>query len=123
MSDDNSKQSGRTWSAISAVALLISIALGLLLFWYTGDILDALWGILIVFGIYMAVASAFRAKDADGFGPSPADAAAAGGIMVLGVGLAGLSYSLMGEVIISVVVIIVFLAITGLYMAIKNRGI
>ncbi len=123
MTDGSNEMKPRTWTAASVAALLIAIAIGLILFWYTEDAFNAIWAILIVFGAYMAAMSGFRPKEEEGFGPSPADATAAGGILLVGIGLAGLSYSFIGEVILTVVVLILFIALTGAFMAYKNRGI
>lgn len=121
MTEDSKGIQPRTWNAITAAAMLLAIAGGMLLYNYTGDISDAFWTILVVFGAYMAAASVFRDRGSSGFGPSSADASAVGGMLLVGVGLAGISYSFTASVMISVVVIIVVVAVVGIIMAVKNR--
>ncbi len=111
----------RTWSAISLGALLIAIALGLIIYWYTGDALGTIGAILLVFGVYVAATSFARSGGEDNFGPSSADAALAAGAVVAGVGAACFVYSATGEVLITVAVIIIVLAVVGIIMAVKNR--
>lgn len=120
---DKKGTSNRTWGAISAGAFLLSIALAIILYVVTGDPLTALWTILIVFGIYMAVTAPLRSKGGDGaFGPSAADASVAGGILLAGVGATGFVYDYCQDVLITVAVFIVIVAVVGIVMAIKNRG-
>ena len=114
---------GRTQSAIAIGAFLIAIAVGLLVGYFKDDYLTAVWVVLIIFGIYMVFASKFRSNNNDSFGPSEADAAAAGGIIMAGIGAAGMVYTFTEEVIFTAVVLLVVFAVTGIVMAYKNRGI
>lgn len=123
MTEESKGIPARTWSAISVGVFLLSLALGILLYMQTNDVFDAFWTILIVFGIYMAVSSVLRPNDTDNFGPSPADATIAGGVVLAGVGAAGLVYSFTGEVLYTAVVIIVVVAVVGMMLAIKNRNV
>lgn len=122
MTDDTGMK-GRTWSAIAAGALLIAIALGLILYWYTEDLLNAFSAILLVFGAYMAATSFARKGREDSFGPSDSDAAMAGGIIVAGVGVTGFVWSFSGEVAITVAVLIIIVAVVGIVLAVKNRNV
>lgn len=123
MTEENKGISSRTLNAISAGALLLAIALGVILYTVTEQALDAIWTILIVFGIYMAISSVLRGKNTDNFGPSEADVTIVGGTLLAGVGLAGLVYSLTNEVLYTVALIIAIVAIVGIIMAIKNRDV
>ena len=125
MTEEKKKLSGRTWAAISLGVFLLSVALAIVIYIQTDDIGNALWTLLIVFGLYATVASPFRV-DSEGdsnFGPSPADATMAGGLLLAGIGLAGLVYSFTDEVLYTVVVIIVVMALIGIFLAIKNRNV
>ncbi len=115
--------SQRTWSAVSVGVLLLSVALGILLYMETGDGLDALWMVFIVFGVYLAFTALFKGRDEDGFGPSESDLSVVGGSLLAGVGAAGLVYSLTDEVMYTAVVIIVVIAVVGIIMAVKNRDV
>lgn len=113
----------RTWSAIALGAFLISIALGLILYWATGDLLNAFAAILLVFGAYMAATSGLRNGREDSFGPSDSDAAMAGGIVLAGVGVTCFAWSFSGSVALTAAVLIIIVAVVGIAMAIKNRNV
>lgn len=111
----------RTWSAIALGALLIAVALGLILYWYTGDALNTFGAILLVFGVYVAATSFARKGGEDNFGPSNADASLAAGAVLAGIGVACFVYSLTNAVLVTVAVIIIVLAVVGMIMAVKNK--
>lgn len=123
MEEEGSKLPGRTWNAISIGAFLLSVALGIVVYVVTRDLGNALWTLLIVFGLFVAVTSPFKDRGEDNFGPSAADASAAAGIVLAGIGLAGIVYSFTHEVLYTVVVIIVIMAVVGIFMAVKNRNV
>ena len=113
----------RTSSAISVGAFLLAVAFGLLIGFTTGDYLSAVWVVLIVFGLYVMVASRLKSDSNDSFGPSEADVMVAGGVVMAGLGAAGLVYTYTGEVVYTAVVILVVVAVTGIVMAVKNRSV
>lgn len=123
MTEEKKGLNSRTLDAISAGVLLLAIALGVVLYTVTGDVFDALWTILIVFGVYMGASSVFRGKNTDSFGPSEADVTVVGGTLIAGIGLAGLVFSMTGEVLYTVAIIIVIVAVVGIIVAIKNRNV
>ena len=123
MTEEKKGLNSRTLNAIGAGVLLLAIALGIVLYTVTGDVFDALWTVLIVFGVYMGVSSALRGRNTDSFGPSEADVTVVGGTLLAGIGLAGLVYSMTGEVLYTVAIIIVIVAVVGIIMAIKNRNV
>lgn len=123
MTEEKKGLNSRTLNAIGAGVLLLAIALGIVLYTVTGDVFDALWTVLIVFGVYMGASSALRGRNTDSFGPSEADVTVVGGTLLAGIGLAGLVYSMTGEVLYTVVIIIVIVAVVGIIMAIKNRNV
>lgn len=123
MTEESKGLKPRTWNAIAAGVLLISIAVGLILYYYTGSLLNTFATILLVFGLYVAATSFARKGGEDNFGPSASDAAMASGAVVAGVGLTCFAYSLSGEVVITVAVLIIVLAVVGIAMAVKNRNV
>ena len=123
MTEEKKGLNSRTLNAIGAGVRLLAIALGIVLYTVTGDVFDALWTVLIVFGVYMGASSALRGRNTDSFGPSEADVTVVGGTLLAGIGLAGLVYSMTGEVLYTVAIIIVIVAVVGIIMAIKNRNV
>ena len=123
MTEEKKGLNSRTLNAIGAGVLLLAIAWGIVLYTVTGDVFDALWTVLIVFGVYMGASSVLRGRNTDSFGPSEADVTVVGGTLLAGIGLAGLVYSMTGEVLYTVVIIIVIVAVVGIIMAIKNRNV
>lgn len=113
----------RTWSALAVGALLIAVALGVLLYWYTDDLLNAFAVILLVFGLYIAATSFMKKGGEDNFGPSAADASLAAGIVVAGVGITCFVYSATAEILPTVAVLIIIVAVVGIAMAVKNRNV
>lgn len=123
MSDGSKGISPRTWNAISLGVLLLAIAVGLILYVVTDDLLDIFAAILFVYGIYVAVMSTAKKGGETNFGPSSADAAMAGGAILAGVGLMCFAYSFTGNVLITVAVLIIVVAVVGITMAVKNRNV
>lgn len=120
---EDKKTSPRTWNAMAAGSLLLAIALGIILYWVTGELLNAFAIILLVYGVYIAATSGMKKGNEDGFGPSDSDAAVAGGIIMAGVGVTCLTWSYTGDVLPTVAVLIVIVALTGMAMAFKNRSV
>ncbi len=113
----------RTWAAMSAAALLLSIVAGIVLYVITGDLFNVLWAVLIVFGLYLGITSLFRNGDGEGsFGPSSGDATLVGGLLIAGIGAAGIIHGYVHNVLITVAVFIAIVAVTGIVMALKNRN-
>lgn len=123
MSDGSKGISPRTWNAISLGVLLLAIAVGVILYVATGDLLDIFAAILLVYGIYVAVMSTAKKGGENNFGPSAADATLAGGAILAGVGLMCFAYSFSGNVLITIAVLIIVIAVVGIAMAVKNRNV
>ncbi len=119
---EDTRTKSRTWDAISLGAFLIAIALGIVLYWYMGDLIIAFGTLLIVFGLYMAISSLARDGGDDGFGPSEKDVSMAGGALIAGVGATCFVWGFTHTVMITVAVLIVIVAVVGMIMAIKNRS-
>lgn len=122
MTDENGLKP-RTWNAVAVGALLIAAALAIILYWYQRDLICAFGTLLLVYGIYMAGTSFLKSGGESNFGPSDADAALAAGTVVAGVGVTCLVWGFTGEVLITVAVLIIILAVVGIIMAMKNRNV
>ncbi len=120
---DNNEIKPRTWNAFAVGALLIALALGLILYWVTKDLITAFGIILLIYGAYMALTSTKKAGGEDNFGPSEADAALAGGSILAGIGITCLIWAFTHEVVITAAVLIIIVAVVGMALAYKNRGI
>ncbi len=97
--------------------------MGILLYVAIGDLLSTFSAILLVYGLYIAIMSFAKKGGEDNFGPSASDAAMAAGAVLAGIGLAGFAYSFTDDVLITVAVLIIVLAVVGITMAIKNRNV
>ena len=112
----------RTMGAISAGVFMLAIVLGIILYLTTGNALDALWAVIIMFGVYIAAASLLKGGD-NNFGPSYGDAALVGGVLLAGIGVTGLINGLVHNILITVAVFIAIIAVVVIIMAIKNRKV
>lgn len=115
--------SDRMWNGITAGAILLALAIGIVLFAVTGDILDTVFAIILIFGLYLAISSRFRNNKEEGYGPSDSDVTVVAGILLAGVGGAGLAHSITGNVLITVAIVIVIVAVVGIMMAVKNKDV
>ena len=122
MSEESKGLNARTWNAISVGVLLLAVALGIILYVVTEDILSTFATILLVYGVYMAAMSFAKKGGEDNFGPSESDAALAAGAVIAGIGAACFAYTFSDSVYITVAVLIIVLAVVGIIMAVKNRN-
>ena len=123
MSEESKGLNARTWNAISVGVLLLAVALGIILYVVTEDILSTFATILLVYGVYMAAMSFAKKGEEDNFGPSESDAALAAGAVIAGIGAACFAYTFSDNVYITVAVLIIVLAVVGITMAVKNRNV
>lgn len=123
LSEASKGMNPRTWNAIAVGVLLIAVAVGLVLYYVTEDLLNTFAAILLVFGLYIAASSFARRGGEENFGPSAADAAMAAGGIVAGVGVTCFAYAFSGDVLITVAVLIIIVAVIGIAMAVKNRNV
>lgn len=123
MGEESKGLNTRTWNAISVGVLLLAVALGIILFVVTDDILNTFATILLVYGLYMAVMSFAKKGGENNFGPSESDAALAAGAVIAGVGATCFAYTFSDNVYITVAVLIIVLAVVGITMAVKNRNV
>ncbi len=122
MSEESKGMNPRTWTAISVGVLLIAVAVGIILYVVTGDLLNTFATILLVYGMYMAAMGFVKKGGENNFGPSESDAALAAGAVIAGIGAACFAYSFSDSVYITVAVLIIVLAVVGIIMAVKNRN-
>ena len=113
---------GSTMGAITGGALLLAVVLGIVLYLVTGQLLDVIWAMLIVFGLFLGLTSVFMKGGGNNFGSSYGDSKLVTGIILAGIGVAGLIQSYIGNILITVAVFIAIIAVTGIVMAIKNRN-
>ena len=86
MSEESKGMNPRTWTAISVGVLLIAVAVGIILYVVTGDLLNTFATILLVYGVYMAAMGFVKKGGENNFGPSESDAALAAGAVIAGIG-------------------------------------
>ena len=106
---------------LSAVMLVIAAAAGIAVGYTTGDYIAAVWVILIVFGAYMIAFTRIRGSDDETIGPGDGTAVMAGGIVMVGLGAAGLMYSYTGEVMYTAGVLLAFLVALGMLMSFRHQ--
>ena len=123
MSEESKGLNTRTWNAISVGVLLLAVALGIILYVVTEDILSTFATILLVYGVYMAAMSFAKKGGENNFGTSECDAALADGAGIAGIGAACFAYTFSDSVYITVAVLIIVLAVVGITMAVKNRNV
>ena len=106
-SEPNIKDNSTAVGAAFAVALLIGVTVGFL----TKDFMNAVFTILIVSGVSLAVLFHLRDKRKDSSGPSEFGAAVMGGVLLAGIGACGFVHYFTQDVTITAVCLIgVFIA-------------
>lgn len=117
------KLNSRTWTAMNAGALLLAIAVGIIIGALTDEWVYALGSMLILYGAFGAATSGMRPGRENSFGPSDADAALALGCFLVGLGLACMVYGVMENILLTVAVVIIVVAVVGLMMTFKNKEV
>ncbi len=117
------RKADRTLSAITGAMFLVSLAVGLVLYYMTemgaGIIL---WVILIIMGATVAVLAPLQRGRSTNFGPSETDYGLVTGILMLVIGLAGYMYMFTDlDWIAPVALIILAVAALVIILAVKNR--
>ncbi len=113
--DDTKKWNTNTGIAFVA-AIVAGIAVGLLT-----DIFNAVYTILIVFGCYFAVSMYLRDDTNECGGPSAADGAIIGGVLLAGIGVCGLLYYYTENVIATSVAVIAVMLMAAAIMIVRNK--
>lgn len=117
------RKADRILSAITGAMFLVSLAVGLVLYYMTemgaGIIL---WVILIIMGATVAVLAPLQRGRSTNFGPSETDYGLVTGILMLVIGLAGYMYMFTDlDWIAPVALIILAVAALVIILAVKNR--
>lgn len=113
----------RTWSAVTIGIVLIAAALALIAYAVTGQVSSVLCAFLAVLGLFLVAMSVFKNNDNSGYGPSSRDATMVGGMIVLALGIAGMVHISTHNILITIAVLVIVIAATGILMAVKNRRV
>lgn len=119
------RKANRTLSAITGAMFLVSLMVGLVLYYMTdmgaGIIL---WVILIIMGATVAVLAPLQRGRDTNFGPSETDYGLVTGILMLVIGLAGYMHMFTDlDWIAPVALIILAVAVLVIILTVKNRDI
>jgi len=115
-----SEEVSRTnWGAIGAIAIILAIVVGLLLYYFTGLIAASIGLPVVIFGVYEAVSSYGKSREVDQFGTSEAYASMLWGFAYIAVGGALFVYAYTHSILIAVVFILLVMAI---YIALRAFG-
>lgn len=117
------RKADRTLSAITGAMFLVSLAVGLVLYYMTEmGVGIILWVILIIMGATVAVLAPLQRGRSTNFGPSETDYGLVTGILMLVIGLAGYMYMFTDlDWIAPVALIILAVAALVIILAVKNR--
>lgn len=109
----------KRWNNITTAAFIASIAVGIVVGYFT-QFFNGVYTVLIMFGIYFAIYFHYH-DDASVLGPSSADGAIMGAVLLCGVGLCGFMYYFTGDVTVTAIgFIAVLIAVAGV-MVVRNR--
>jgi hypothetical protein len=103
MDDDRST---RRYNMAASAAFIVAIVLGAAVWYYTGNFINAVFTILLVSGLYLAVSFYLRDRKERSNGPSEFGAAIMGGVLLAGIGASGFVYSFTQDVTITVICLI-----------------
>jgi len=109
----------KKWNNITTIAFVVAIVAGVAVGVFT-DAYNAVYTILIVFGCYFSIAMYIR-DDTRKTGPSSADGAIAGGVLLAGIGVCGFLYYYSENVIATSVAIIAVMLVAAGIMIVRNR--
>jgi len=101
-----------TLSAITAVAFIVAIAIGLIVYLMTDyGLMIILWVTLLIFGLAFGVLSLWHPKDPSKFGPSPLINNMIIGYIIAMIGVIGLLYTTTDlDPVILIVILLISLA-------------
>ena len=107
-----------SWGAITGAVVLLSIAFGLLYYYYTSLWIPAIGIPLLIIGIYEAISSVARSKKVDQFGTSESGAAVVWGFVFIAIGGAMLIFqysdNIIFPIVFAIVVIVLYLVVSML---------
>ena len=116
------KMNAKTLSAVTLGSLLISIAVGLLVWTVTDESpIIVIWTALLIFGVILVLLSFMYSPVPTKFGPSDAMYKLVCGILAAMIGLIGMLYTFTDlEFWVLVAIFIIALAVTGIAVALVN---
>ncbi len=117
MSDDG--VSNARWGTAGAIAIILAVVVGLLIYYFTGQVVAAIGVPIVIIGVYEVYSSFRKSKETDQFGTSLSGAALLWGFVFISIGGAVFAYDFTHSIIIAIVVILVVMA---LYIAVKSFG-
>lgn len=109
----------KKWNIATGVVMAIGLILGLAIGFYT-TMMNLVFTMLIVSGVYFAVSFHLRDDDIGG-GPSSASGAIMGGVLLAGIGTCGFIHYFTSDVTITAVGIIAVMLAASAVMIIRNR--
>jgi hypothetical protein len=113
----------KSWGSVSAVAILLAIAVGLIYYYVTKDWLVAIGLPILILGVYETISSLFRSTQKDRYGTSESGAAVLLGFMAMSIGGAIVIFKFADSIIIPIVFIILIMALyVVVSMALKKRA-
>lgn len=110
----------KKWGTITGIAFVVALIAGSAAGYLLG-LPYALYTFLIVSGIYFAISFYIRDDSKDTGGPSVADGAIMGGVLLAGIGACGFIYGYTDDVTITAVAIIAVMIVASATMILRNR--
>jgi len=112
MTEENSE----AVNAFTGIALLVSVAIGLLIFFTTSDAVMSICTPLLIFGAYEIISSVMRSRVNDQFGTNESDAAVLWGFVFIIAGGAGFVYTFSSNLLLVAIFIVLAIA---LYLVVR----
>ncbi len=110
----------KKWNNITGVALvsalIIGIAVGILY-----GLMNGVFSFLTLSGVFMSISFYLRDESRTSGGPSTADGAIMGGVILAGIGVCGFVYTQTDDVMITSVCVIAVMIAASAVMIVRNR--
>ena len=107
---DNVK-TNEDWGKITAIAILLSLIVGLLIFYFLGSIALSIASPVLLFGLFELGSSFLKSREPDQFGTSESFAATFWGFVFIAVGIALLMFLYTGNLIFTAVVVLLIMVV------------
>ncbi len=111
----------RNWGLFTLIAMLAAVAVGLIYYYYNGNIIVSISFMVLIIGIYLLISSMARDSTPDRWGTSDAYAGAMGGFLLIAIGGAGIVNNYADSIIIPIVYIIVIMILAAAYTMAKKK--
>lgn len=108
------------WNRLTGAGFVIAIAAGIVVGYLTVW-MNAVFTFLIVTGVFLAASFYLRDDSRKTGGPSAADGAIMGGVLLAGIGACGIVYESTKDVMITAICIIATMFLASAVMIIRNR--